>query len=92
MIFHSLEDCLNAFQNETERTVFIIGGGEIYKMALELNCLDELYITYVQGVFGADTFFPAFDESQFQKSIVAHQAPDEKHAQGFVITKYLKKN
>jgi len=92
LIFHSLEDCLNAFQNETERTVFIIGGGEIYKMALELNCLDELYITYVQGVFGADTFFPTFDESQWEQSIVAHQAPDEKHAQGFVITKYLKKS
>jgi len=57
---------------------------------LDLNCLDELYITYVQGVFGADIFFPVFDESQWEQSIVSHQAPDEKHSHGFVITKFIK--
>ena len=33
-VFTSLEACFEHFKNETERTVFIIGGGEIYKMAL----------------------------------------------------------
>jgi dihydrofolate reductase len=60
-------------------------------MALESNCINEMYITYVQGVFGADTFFPDFDESQWEQSILGHQAPDEKHSHGFVITKHVKK-
>ena len=30
-VFHSLEACLEAYKDESERTVFIIGGGEIYR-------------------------------------------------------------
>jgi dihydrofolate reductase len=91
LILHSLETCLNAFQNEIERTVFIIGGGEIYKMAMELNCLDEMYITIVDGIFGADTFFPEFDETNWDKNTIGNQFPDEKHSNGFEIVKYVKK-
>ena len=42
-IFNSMEACMEAYKNETERTVFIIGGGEIYKLALEKDYVDELY-------------------------------------------------
>ena len=47
LVFHSLQACLEHFQDEQERTVFIIGGGEIYRMAMEANVLDDMYITYV---------------------------------------------
>ena len=56
-VFNTLEDCLNAYNDETERTVFIIGGGEIYRLALEANVVDVMYITHINHSYGADTFF-----------------------------------
>lgn len=90
-LFSSLEDCLAHYSNETERTVFIIGGGQIYKEALAANVVDELYITHVQGTFGADTFFPEIDASAWNSEIVSTHATDEKHAYGFEILKYERK-
>ncbi len=90
LVFHSLEDCFSHFANETERTLFIIGGGEIYKMALASEKLSELYITEINGVFGADTFFPAFDESKWQKECIGTHEKDEKHSHSFAFYKYSK--
>ena len=91
LVFNSLNDCLDHFKDEKERKVFIIGGGEIYKMALESNCLNEMFITYVDGVFDADTFFPKFDESIWKNEVIGSQSIDEKHKFSFEIRHYLKK-
>ena len=91
LVFHSLEDCLTYFKDEKERTLFIIGGGEIYRMAIESNIVDEMYITHVGHVYGADTFFPDFDESLWEVETVFEQEADEKHAVSFVVKKYIRK-
>lgn len=91
LVFASLEACLKHYENETERTVFIIGGGQIYKEAMELNVLDEMYITHVDHIYGADTFFPDFDESKWNVETVFKQEADEKHAVGFEVKKYIRK-
>lgn len=89
-IFHSLADCLAFYQNEEERTVFIIGGGEIYKQSLDFNCIDEMYITHVNSTFGADTFFPLFDLKQWKATTIQQHEKDEKHEASFTIIKYEK--
>lgn len=91
LVFNSLKDCLKHFENEEELKVFIIGGGEIYKMALDANCLDEMFITYVDGVFDADTFFPEFDENEWNSEIIGHKEIDEKHCCSFKIYLYKRK-
>ena len=88
-VFTSLETCFEHFKNETERTIFIIGGGEIYKMALEHNRIDEMYITYINKEYGADTFFPTFDEEQWKSEEILRQDRDEKHEADFFIMKYF---
>ena len=40
-VYHSLNDAVDSFKSETEKTVFIIGGGQIYKEALELDLVSE---------------------------------------------------
>jgi len=87
-MFTSLESCLEYFKNETERTVFIIGGGEIYKMAIDSGRMDEMYITYINKEYGADTFFPNFDESRWKIEEIRSQDIDEKHETSFVIKKF----
>ncbi len=91
LVFSSLNACLEHYGNETERTVFIIGGGQIYKEAMDLNVVDEMFITHVDHVYGAETFFPAFDESKWKVETVFEHGKDEKHEVSFVVMKYSKK-
>jgi dihydrofolate reductase len=91
LVFNSLNECLDYFRNDEDRKVFIIGGGEIYKMALDSGCLNEMYITYVDGIFDADTFFPEFDHDEWNSEVVGSQAVDEKHKNSFEILHYFKK-
>ncbi len=46
--------------------VFVIGGAEIYALALPLA--DELELTEIDAEFPADTFFPAWDRGQFEQT------------------------
>lgn len=90
-VFHSLEDCLSFYDGETERTVYIIGGGEIYRQALELDVIQEMYITHIDSVFGADTFFKEFDEEKWMINEILNWPKDEKNEAGFRIRHYIKK-
>ncbi len=44
--------------------LFIIGGAQIYKPALQLENCAKLYVTHIKSTFDCDTFFPPF-ESKF---------------------------
>jgi dihydrofolate reductase len=46
--------------------VFIIGGGEIYKQALEKNLTDKIYLTLIHREFAGDTHYPVIDEEKFR--------------------------
>jgi dihydrofolate reductase len=63
------------------KEIFIIGGGEIFKEALEKNLVDKMYLTIIearldsspdstarQGDFEADTFFPEYSGFKEVKS------------------------
>lgn len=88
VVFHSLEACLKHYAEETDRTVFIIGGGQIYAEALAMDAIDEMYITHVNRVYGADTFFPEIDATKWSVSEVLTHEADEKNAASFTIKKY----
>lgn len=91
LVFNSLLESLNSFSEEKERDVYIIGGGQIYKEALDLDVVDEMYITHINHTFGADTFFPEFTESKWDISTISTQVQDEKHMCSFEIKKYSRK-
>ncbi len=64
----NLEDALLRMEkDETVHSIFIIGGGEIYRQALELNCCQTLYVTRIYGDFDCDTFFPPISMEQFKE-------------------------
>jgi dihydrofolate reductase len=88
-VFTSLEACFEYFKHEREKTIFIIGGGEIYKMALESGRIEEMYVTYIDKIYGADTFFPLFDEKEWKSEEILNQNIDEKHDASFVIKKHI---
>ncbi len=87
-VFTSLQSCLEAYADEKERTVFIIGGGEIYRLALEAGVVQEMYITHIEHTYDADTFFPEFDLNDWVVETLDRHPADEQHEAGFIILKY----
>jgi len=63
LVLHSLLEAIQLAKNSGEKEVFVIGGGELYAEALSLA--DRIYLTTVETQQEADTFFPAFDRSEW---------------------------
>lgn len=70
-VVHSLTGAIELAKTQSgAEEIFIIGGGEIFKQALEQNLVDKLYITKVKGDFNAEIFFPEY-ESIFTKVVTS---------------------
>jgi dihydrofolate reductase len=58
VVVNSVEESLEIAKQNGETEPFIIGGGQIYKIALEQNLVDRIYLTRIHHTFAGDTFFP----------------------------------
>lgn len=67
----------------TEEEVFVIGGGEIFRLALPRA--DRLYLTVVHATVEGDTRFPAFDEAAWALEDEEFHPADQRHAYGFTF-------
>ncbi len=55
----SLEAALSGLAAEPDvERVFVLGGGQIYALAIQLPQCRRIYLTRVEGHFDADAFFP----------------------------------
>ena len=79
IVVHSLDQAL--LKTTGQQTVFIIGGGEIYNLSMEVA--DRIELTRVHDRFEADTFFPEIDTSRWQKTSEIHHDIDERHQHKF---------
>ena len=79
----TLTDLKALDQIETEKTVWIAGGGEIYRQMLP-HC-SELYLTRVHRKVSGDAFFPEF-EDRFVRAETLEQNQD------FTIEKWLRRS
>lgn len=79
IVVHDLSTALAAASSDEEP--FIIGGGEIYTLGLEVA--DRIEITRVHGSFDVDTYFPKFDEKKWKLVRTENHPADEKHAFSF---------
>jgi len=57
--------------------IMVIGGSTIYEMLLPLA--NRLYITYVDAEFEGDSWFPEFDEGQWQETESQTRKADDKN-------------
>jgi dihydrofolate reductase len=65
---------------------FVIGGGEIYALALPFT--DVIELTKVHARFEADTFFPEMDSKQWNLVSEEYHPKDEKHLFDFTYETY----
>ena len=90
VVVNSVEAALGIAKNNGEDEPFIIGGGQIYKLALEANLIDKIYLTKIYHSFDGDTFFPELTSDWEEEDRIENKA-DKKHSYDYdFIT--LKKN
>lgn len=87
IIVHSLEEALKMV--ETEKQVYIIGGGEIYAQAMSIA--DKIELTRVHHSYEADTFFPKIDADDWELMSVSHHSTDDKHKVCFSYLTYQRR-
>jgi dihydrofolate reductase len=87
IVVHNLEDALKIAEGDTQP--FIIGGGEIYKLAL--NASEKIELTRVHDTFEADAFFPEIDLSKWELINEEFHEIDERHSVSFTYLTYVKK-
>ena len=78
VVAHSLDDAIRESAKTDAKESYVIGGGEIYKLALP-NA-HRIYMTRVHTELEGDTFFPPIDEKKWQMVSSTSFEPDEKHA------------
>lgn len=74
-VVHSLQEALESVGNAEE--VMVMGGAEIYKLALPEA--DRLYITRVHGSFVGDAWFPEFELKAWKTMHFEEHTEDEKN-------------
>lgn len=88
IVVSSLDAALARCSNED--TVFIIGGGQLYRSALPLT--DILYLTRIHHTFNdADTFFPEINAGEWELIHQEINKADEKHPYHYSFQTYVKK-
>lgn len=63
-------------RNNNENEIFIIGGAQIYKLALNDSHVDRLYITRVHQPYVGDAYFPVIDKKQWKVVSAQHNSGD----------------
>ncbi|MBD3864602.1 dihydrofolate reductase [Olleya marilimosa] len=87
LVVNNLEDALALAKNDAQP--FIIGGGEIYKLAMPYASKIEL--TRVHSNFDADTFFPKIDMTQWKETANTFHKKDENHEFEFSFLTFERK-
>jgi len=83
LVVHTLEEALSLAHEGGEEEAFIIGGGEIYRLALDY--LDRIYLTTIDLITDGDVTFPEIDPDQWRVTSEESFATDEKNKYPFII-------
>lgn len=86
----SIENWLSSYKYD-DRQMFIIGGGQVYKEALEKNLVDVMLITHVHARPDGDTFFPSINKNEWKSEILQEGIQNESNEFAYTIKKYTRK-
>ena len=89
IVVNSIEDAIKKAENAADTEPFIIGGGEIYQLALKKQLIDRIYLTRIHHNYNGDTFFPTLGQEWKLLNSKKHLA-DEKHIYDYDFEIYEK--
>ncbi len=87
VVVNSIEQAVSAAQQSNEEELMIIGGAQVYNLALPLA--HRLYITKVHAAFQqADVFFPKWKDDKWQLTKSESFPADEQHEYAYDFLTY----
>lgn len=84
----SLDAGLELARLAGEEEAFIIGGAQIYRLALEMDRVDTMYLTHVDREFDGDTWFPEFEIDQWKSQPMFSHVADDRNEAAFTVHRY----
>ncbi len=89
-VVSKLEDAIEIAQEAREIELFIVGGEEIYKLAMPLT--DRIYLTRIQTEVNGDTFYPELDMNIWQQVSIDKRKADEQNLYDYDFIMYERKD
>jgi dihydrofolate reductase len=86
-VVDSIIAALELAQQHNDTEPFIIGGGQIYRLALEQNLVHKIYLTRVHTNLEGDTYFEHLDE-QWKLTHEKYHPMDDRHPYSFTFQTY----
>eukprot|EP00794_Sanderia_malayensis_P015298 gene15298-16875_t len=72
IVMPNLQEAITAMNNsplaERIESIFVGGGGGVYKDVIESEYCDRIYLTHIMKDFSCDIFFPEFDETVYKRT------------------------
>jgi len=87
-LVHSLQDAVNLAAKQDYKQLMVIGGGQIYELALPLA--HTIMLTRVHTTIEGDAFFPTLNEDWVKTDSTFYNS-DEKHSYSFDIECWQRK-
>lgn len=83
-VIHCADDIPDAVHDD----YFVIGGASVYQAYIDKA--DVLYLTEIDAVFPADTFFPVWDKNDWQEAEREYYEPNEQNPYAFSFVRYVR--
>lgn len=88
-VIHDIDDIFQYIENNKEEEIFIIGGGQLFKLMLPYT--DRLYVTLIDQPFSGDVYFPEIDENEWELIRKEKGLKDEKNPYDYYYLVYERK-
>jgi dihydrofolate reductase len=87
-VLYSVKDLID-YSRKTSEEIFVIGGAEIFKEVFPVT--DRLYLTMIHETFAGDTFFPEYDQNEWELESREIGILDEKNPYNYEFLIYKRK-
>lgn len=88
LVMHSVDEVL-AWFDQQDKNLFVVGGASIYRTFMEF--VNQLMKTEIDGVFEGDTYFPPYDESEFEEYSKTVFEKDSDNPYAFTVRQLVRK-
>lgn len=87
-VVHSIDELIAEY-GDNKKEIFVIGGGEIYKQLLPHA--NKFYLTKILKDFEGDTFFPQYDENEWEVIHTSEEYVNERDDLGYKFVNMVRK-
>lgn len=92
LVANELEQAIAMAKESGESEAFLIGGGQLYQLAMEQQVIDKIYLTEVHTSVDGDTFFPEIMDSEWKEISRERHEPEGKNPFAYSFVELLRQH